>query len=398
MCQNTENLDVDLEEQINNHPILALDKNARVDSKLLVSFYEMMMKLFGLDSSANYEIKQSIEEASEEDEERKTANTSKTGSNNSSRHKTKNHYAQEPVVFFETILQTLKAYEQEPGNNYLHYFRASHRRNYLRDSAEQNAADKGRMVVSRGDLRTLGEFEEKLDKIANDDHEIFRDIDNLVKKLDVNLFALDEEEIRIVSEAFGWTPNKMKRAIKLRDVVGRKMLIHVSEMTNSDELDGSYDMDHIFGEDRTALDEFTRIENREEIEDVIYAITVFLDEDDREYPRYFLTNALLYPLKKEPHGDEYNVSKKVMTHTEELLFAHVFIKDYLSFLICSDVELNSIVAIDNGRVNEPTVTIEDFGPRSNIAIATFTKTTSANVSQRRSAWYDMLAIIMDAEN
>lgn len=397
MCQNTENLDVDLEEQINNHPILALDKNARVDSELLVSFYEMMMKHFRLDSSANNEIKQSIKEAGEEDEERKTANSSKTYSNYSSRHNTRNRYAQEPVVFFDTILQTLKAYEKKQGK-YLHYFRASHLRNYLRDSAELNAADTGRMVVSREDLRTLGEFEEILNKIANDDHEIFRDIDNLVKKLDVNLFALDEEEIRIVSEAFGWTPNKMKKAIKLRDVVGRKMLIHASETTNSDELDGSYDMDHIFGEDRTALDEYTRIENREEIVDVIYAITVFLDEDDREYPRYFLTNALLYPLKKEPHDDEYDVSKKVMTQTEELLFAHVFIKDYLSFLICSDVELNSIVAIDNGRVNEPTVTIEDFGPRSNIAIAKFTQTTSANVSQRRSAWYDMLAIIMDAEN
>lgn len=397
MCQNTENLDAELEEQINNHLVLALDKNARVDSELLVSFYEMMMKLFGLDTSAMKEIKQSINEASEEDKERKTGNTSKPYSNYSSRHNTRNRYAQEPVVFFETILQTLKAYEQEKGE-YLHYFRASYRSNYSKDVAEQNAADTGRMVVSREDLRTLAEFEKKLDKIANDDHEKVRDIDTLVKKLGVNISALDEEEIKTVSGAIGWTSKKMKKAIYLRDVVGRKMLIHVSEMTNSDDLDGSYDMDHIFGEDRTALDEYTRIENREEIEDVIYAITVFLDEDDREYPRYFLTNALLYPLKKEPHGDEYNVSKKVMTHTEELLFAHVFIKDYLSFLICSDVELNSIVAIDNGRVNEPTVTIEDFGPRSNIAIAKFTQTTSANVSQRRSTWYDMLAIIMDAEN
>lgn len=397
MCQNEKKLDVELEEQINNHPVLVLDKNARVDSELLVSFYEMMMKLFRLDSSANNEIKQSIKEAGEEDEERKTANSSKTYSNYSSRHNTRNRYAQEPVVFFETIQQTLKAYDQEQGE-YLHYFRASHLRNYLRDSAELNAADTGRMVVSREDLRTLGEFEEKLNKIVNDDHEKVRDIDNLVKKLGVNISALDEEEIKIVSEAFGWTPNKMKKAIKLRDVVGRKMLIHASETTNSDELDGSYDMDHIFGEDRTALDEYTRIENQDEIEDVIIAITVFLDEDDREYPRYFLTNALLYPLKKEPHDDEYDVSKKAMIHTEELLFAHVFIKDYLSFLISSDVELNTIVAIDHGRVNEPTVTIEDFGPRSNIAIANFTKTTSANVSQRRSAWYDMLAIIMDAKN
>lgn len=334
----------ELKTRIQNHEILTLAPEERQSNlKLRLSFCELVMSYRKLDErlesvlSPRYAGRSALAEIEARRFSRKSTDS---------------------LSFMRAFESALKNYRLEGGASFLTYFETCYKR-VNAETVQDEQPILGQKIVSR---------QNKLAK-------------KLFKMLQMqwgDVSRAPEEAIERSATAMGISVELCKELVNQR----REYINFSVDVCLSEDDENSETLESVIADESVLSPEEVLLRTK----GIVWMIEVLLDEDMKEYPRLFLTNSLLAPLKECKDNRSY---KQQLQTLEEQLWRCILYPNYCSFLFLEPPTVDTIERMDESDLEHPLI---------NKTIALYKQVSEAAVSKnytrfRKSMWERRSALL-----
>lgn len=307
-----------LKQQINTHPLLALPPEERLQrTRQRMELAELLLRW--------YRFEQQLEKTLQTQDSALAESEASARSVYKNNKKIQQHF--DGVAFMETVVEALKWYDASRGAAFTTYFYGLYQQRAQRSNAREIAIVERQAFgpLKRQDLQLL----KQLNKLILRQNLPYAP-ENLPDKLCIPL-----------AEQLGITPKQ------LRGLLSTLRMIRLVEPTRDEEGEEQSP------EDTVAAPEEDPLRQVAAIQELAAALDLLAENDQKEYPRLFMTNDVLRPLK-EPDGDSDPVAyARVLVRCEETLFRAVFEWPYLCFVYEESPRPDSVRHLVKGRLRRP---------------------------------------------
>lgn len=312
-----------LKQQINTHPLLALPPEERLQqTRQRMELAELLLRY--------HRFEQQLEKTLQtpEDEGSALAESEASARNVYKKNKTaRQHF--DGVAFMETVVEALKWYDDSRGAAFTTYFYTLYQQRARRSNAREIAIVERQAFgpLKRQDLQLL----KQLNKLILRQNLPYAP-ENLPDKLCVPL-----------AEQLGITPKQ------LRGLLSTLRMIRLVEPSRSEDGEEQAPEEMV-----AAPAEESPLHRVEVIQELAAALDLLAENDQKEYPRLFMTNDVLRPLKEpDDETDDPVAYARVLVRCEEVLFRAVFERPYLCFVYEETPRPDSMRNLVAGRLRRP---------------------------------------------
>lgn len=309
-----------LKQQINTHPLLALPPEERLgQTRQRMELAELLLRW--------YRFEQQLEKTLQTQDSALAESEASARGVYTRNKKIQQHF--DGVAFMETVVEALKWYDASRGAAFTTYFYGLYQQRAQRSNAREIAIVERQAFgpLKRQDLQLL----KQLNKLILRQNLPYAP-ENLPDKLCVPL-----------AEQLGITPKQ------LRGLLSTLRMIRLVEPARNE--DGEEEAPEEKVADAAEQNPARQIEA---IQELAAALDLLAENDQKEYPRLFMTNDVLRPLK-DPDGETGDpvVYARVLVQCEEALFRAVFEKAYLRFVYEESPRPDSMRHLVKGRLRRP---------------------------------------------
>lgn len=310
-----------LKEQINQHPLLSLPPQERLQqTRQRMELAELLLRY--------HRFEQQLEKTLQTPESEGSALYQSEVSARSVYRKNKKiqqHF--DGVAFMETLLEALKWYDAERGAAFTTYFYILYQQRAQRSNAREIAVVERQAFgpLKRQDLQLL----KQLNKLI-----LRQNLPYAPENLPDRLCAPLAEQMGISTK-------------QLRGLLATLRMIRLVEPACNE--DGEEEA----SENSVAAPQEDPLHQVEVIQELAAVLDLLAETEQKEYPRLFMTNDVLRPLKEPEPRDDPQAYARVLQNCEDVLFRAVLEQPYLCFVFEETPRPDSIHHIVMGRLRRP---------------------------------------------
>lgn len=312
-----------LKQKINTHPLLSLPPQERLQqTRQRMELAELLLRYHNFEQ----QIEQTLQTPESEGSALYQSETSARSVYKNNK-QARRHF--DGVAFMEAVVEALKWYDAGRGTAFTTYFYTLYQQRARRSNAGEIA------IVER----------QAFGPLKKQDLQLLKQLNRLLlrRNLPYGPETLPDKLCAPLAEQMGITVKQ------LRGLLSAVRMIRLVEPTRTE--DGEEDAPE---ESVAAPGEENPVRRMEVIQELAGALDLLCENEQKEYPRLFMTNEVLRPLKEpDPDTDDPQTYGRVLLQWEELLFRAVFEQPYLCFVYEENPRPDSVRNLVAGRLRHP---------------------------------------------
>lgn len=311
-----------LKQQINTHPLLDLPPQERLQkTRQRMELAELLLRYHNFEQQLEQELQDQTEESVLWQSEASSRSLYKNNK------KASRHF--DGVAFMETVVEALKRYDAGRGAAFTTYFYTLYQQRVRRSNADEIA------ILER----------QAFGRLRRQDLQLLKQLNRLLlqRNLPYGPETLPEKLCAPLAEHMDITIDQ------LRDLLYTVRMIHLVEPTRTE--DGEEQPPEELVADPTAGSPTRQMELCQALAD---ALDILCENEQKEYPRLFMTNDVLHPLKEPAPGvDDPETYARVLLQYEDALFRAVLERPYLGYVYEETPRPDSMQHLIEGRLRRP---------------------------------------------
>ena len=335
----------ELHDSINNHPLLDLPANERMNEKNAANRYRLINDLMNY---YHYSEKLQRRLSPERALNRSALSEEETERDNFRNSSTRKGMQFDSVAFMEAVNNAISSYDSSRGASFLTWFATIYKQQFAE-------ADRPLAAIQNQAIQTP--------RLKGINREIFTKFMDYLQRRNIPPENVSDEFLAKAAEAIRIDTDKLRQILRIRAMKFTASLSSTGESSSEEEDKAINPADS----SQEAL--FTNAENAMLLDTVL---DLLADYDEQEYPRLFFNNIFLGPLK-DPDAPDPEGQLLILKRNEKMFWRSIFIRPYLEFTLAAPPKPDSLAHI---------VACSAVHPFNNKTISIYKKCSAANVSQQ----------------